>query len=184
MPPRPVPIYIVGPKNQTAIVQLGRPARLRCPAGGYPKVHVYWWHEDRNRISLRNERYEQNEDHSLLIKSVSITDLGKYTCEAYAGSGRPSSISYIVQTYGPVHFNSPEERVFERYVIPRPRAPVTEIPSFPYRPTRPPFIQPIVVAVPVIPVIRPVPTINRSKLSINSMGLMHTFFNLFLWLKK
>lgn len=167
-PPVNVPAYIVGPKDQTAIVQLGRPAKLRCPAGGYPRIHVYWWH-DKERIPLINNRYEQTEDHCLLIKSVTIVDLGKYICEAYSGSGKPSSITITVQTYGPVNYRNPEERQFEKYVLERPRAPVTERPSYPYRPTRPAFIPKVIVAIPVISVIRPVPTVIRSKFSINSM---------------
>lgn len=152
-------------------MQLGRPCQLRCPAGGYPRIHVTWWHA-RDRIPLINNRYEQTEDHSLLIKSVAIIDLGRYICEAYSGSGKPSSISITVQTYGPVHFSSPEEREYEKYVIERPRAPVTERPSYPYRPTRPSYIPPIIIAVPLIPIIRPVPAVTRSKLMINRMGLV------------
>lgn len=156
---------------------MGRPCTLRCPAGGYPRIHVTWWH-GRDRIPLITSRYEQTEDHSLYITSVAIIDLGRYICEAYSGTGKPYSISITLQTYGPVHYSNDEERKFAEYVIDRPRAPVTERPSYPYRPTRPAFMPPIIIAIPIPlnPVIQPVPTVVRSKLTINRMGLVFNFF--------
>lgn len=102
------------------MVQLGRQATLRCPAGGYPRVYVTWWHAKLRVPVVNNPRYEQTEDHSLLIKNVSITDLGSYICETYSEPGHPSAISITLQTYKPVHFSSLEEWELEKYVIDRP----------------------------------------------------------------
>lgn len=124
----------MGEPNATQIVELNRPAVLRCLAGGYPAPHVGWWRE-KDYLALEDENYRINADHSLEFFDIKLTDLGTYTCQAYS-LDRPASIQITLNAIGPIAANTPEEEPYLKYVIQQP-----QVPSIP---THRPVIRPIV----------------------------------------
>jgi len=81
----------------------------------------------------------QGEDFTLKLNSVSLSDLGPYTCQAYNGLGEAASHNVRMTVYGPV-YPGPGEQQFMKYVVSPPSAPSRPRPERPgiYRPTRPP----------------------------------------------
>lgn len=135
-----LPAYVYGEKNATQIVTLNTPAVVRCPAGGYPAPMVYWW-RNRERLPLVHRRYEFMRDYSIRFHSIQLTDLGPYTCHVWNRvSTRPASIKIILKAIGPVRAVTNEEASYLQYIVDPAQAPITERPSYPYRPTRPPSI--------------------------------------------
>ena len=90
-------------------------------------------------LPITSARIYQSEDYTLSIRTVSLSDLGPYTCQAYNGLGEAASFSVVMKAMGPV-YPSPEEQKYMRYVEETPRAPLitTTTPRPGYRPTRPP----------------------------------------------
>lgn len=133
-----MPAYVYGDRNVTQIVTLNRPAVVRCPAGGHPAPMVHWW-RNRSRLPLVSQRFELARDYSLTFRSVQLSDLGPYTCEAWNRlSRRPASIKVTLVAVGPARAVTNDDAQYLQYIIEPPKAPVTQRPSFPYRPTRPP----------------------------------------------
>ncbi|XP_035723305.1 papilin-like isoform X5 [Vespa mandarinia] len=126
---------IVGEKNATVTVTMNSPSLLRCYAMGWPRPSVTWWRGD-NLLPLSSENYEQDTDYTLLIRSVTLTNLGVYTCQAYNGIDRPASWSVTLQTIGPIYNIKPEYKSYMKYIVLPPKRPVTEKPQYPYRPIR------------------------------------------------
>lgn len=114
---------------------MNSPCLLRCYAMGWPRPSVTWWRGD-NMLPLSSENYEQDTDYTLLIRSVTLTNLGVYTCQAYNGIDRPASWSVTLQTIGPIYNIKPEYQNYMKYVVLPPKRPVTEKPQYPYRPIR------------------------------------------------
>lgn len=81
-----------------------------------------WWRGER-MLPFSSERYEQMRDHTLMIRLVSLRDLGVYTCQAYNGLGRAASWSVSLLTYGPVQVQDVADREFLVYVIDTGRKP-------------------------------------------------------------
>lgn len=79
-------------------------------------------------LPFSSERYEQLRDFSLLIRLVTLRDLGPYTCQAYNGLGRADSWTITLQAVGPVAGVSEEDREYLNYLVgePRPREPYGE----------------------------------------------------------
>ncbi|XP_023166272.2 papilin isoform X2 [Drosophila hydei] len=141
--PRDVPAYILGNKNATQIVQLNQPALVRCPAGGYPAPHVSWWRNNQHfGMGPETSRAVMNRDYSLYFRSVQLSDLGLYTCDAY-NTGRPVSLHITLKAIGPAQGVGDEK--YLEYIINPPTAPVTQRPTYPYRPSRPVYVPPPVV---------------------------------------
>lgn len=138
----------MGEPNATQIVELERPAILRCLAGGYPAPHVGWW-RDKEYLALETSNYRINADHSLEFFNIQLIDLGTYTCQAFS-VGRPASIQITLNAIGPVTPNSPEEEPYLRYVIEPSQLPTTlphrpiyrPIPPTPSRVLQPPPVDP------------------------------------------
>ena len=124
---------------------------MYCLAYGFPKPTVTWW-KGTSMLNLNSERHSIQE-YSLNLHSVSLADLGPYTCQAYNGGGSPASHSLTMQVsaippcnlppcslqvYGPV-YPAPGEQQYMRYVVARPTAPrrpaATPRPSV-YKPVR------------------------------------------------
>lgn len=136
------PAYIYGDKNVTQIVQLNRPAVIRCPAGGYPQPHVSWWRN--NQIfgfNANRDRAEMARDYSLVFNTIQLSDLGLYTCEVY-NKRRPVSLRVTLKAVGPARALTHEDAQYLQYVLDPATAPVTQRPSYPYRPTRPAYVPP------------------------------------------
>ncbi|RLU15132.1 hypothetical protein DMN91_013019 [Ooceraea biroi] len=134
--PRELAVDIIGEPDTTITVTLNSPITLHCYAMGWPRPIVTWWRGDR-MLPLLSENYEQDNDYSLLIRSVTLTSLGIYTCQAFNGIGnRPASWSATVQAIGPVYNVKPEHEEYTKYLVQPPRRPTTEKPQYPYRPTR------------------------------------------------
>ncbi|ODM97201.1 Papilin [Orchesella cincta] len=66
---------------------------------------------------LSSERYEQMRDYSLVIRLVSLRDLGAYTCQAYNGLGRAASWTITLLAYGPVQVQNVDDREYLVYVV-------------------------------------------------------------------
>ncbi|XP_021914576.1 papilin isoform X2 [Zootermopsis nevadensis] len=149
------PAEVIGEDKTYVVVTLGAPTILQCYAVGWPPPTVTWWRGDR-MLPLSSEQFEQRRDYSLLIRSVTLRNLGPYTCQAYNGYGRAASWTVTVQAVGPVYSGDSK---YNEYLVPAPKRPEipeteapTERPSYPYRPvrpppqpqsrTRPPFVQP------------------------------------------
>lgn len=137
-----MPAYVYGKKNATQIVALNQPAVVRCPAGGYPSPMVYWW-RNRERLPLVSPRYEFMRDYSLHFYSIQLYDLGPYTCHVWNRvSTRPATIKITLKAIGPARAANNNEAKYLQYIIDPAQAPITQPPSYPYRPTRPPAIPP------------------------------------------
>ncbi|XP_003736478.2 papilin isoform X2 [Drosophila pseudoobscura] len=134
--------YVYGNKNVTQIVQLNRPAVIRCPAGGYPQPHVSWWRNNNLFGNRERGRAEMARDFSLLFRSIQLSDLGLYTCEVYNKRGRPVSLRVTLKAVGPARALTNEDAQYLQYVIDPATAPVTQRPSYPYRPSRPVYVPP------------------------------------------
>ncbi|XP_017062546.1 papilin isoform X2 [Drosophila ficusphila] len=131
-----LPAYIYGDKNVTQIVQLNRPAVIRCPAGGHPKPHVSWWRNG-EMFGLKNNLMAR--DYSLVFNSIQLKDLGLYTCEVY-NQRRPVSLRVTLKAVGPVRALTHEDAQYLQYVLAPATRPVTQRPSYPFRPTRPAYV--------------------------------------------
>ncbi|XP_058455699.1 papilin isoform X2 [Malaya genurostris] len=138
--PVPRDAYIVGPMNDTQVVELNQPASIRCPAGGFPKPIVTWWRETfMMPIKLINR------DYSLQFTRVRLSDLGSYVCQAYSGAGKGISKTVTLKAYGPVHISDPVDEKYLRFIVHSRPAPVpTYRPVLPHhpRPTPPVYYTP------------------------------------------
>ncbi|XP_069673465.1 papilin isoform X4 [Periplaneta americana] len=138
------PAEVIGEDKTYVVVTLGAPTVLQCYAVGWPIPTVTWWRGER-MLPFSSEQFEQRRDHSLLIRSVTLRNLGPYTCQAYNGYGRAASWTVTVQAVGPVYSSSPGDHSYNEYLVPPPKkpetlevSPSTEKPSYPFRPVRPP----------------------------------------------
>lgn len=121
------------------VVTLGAPAILQCYAIGWPRPGVTWWRGDR-MLPFTSNQYEQRRDFSLLIRSVTLRNLGPYVCQAYNGLGKAASGTVTVQAIGPVYSNNPEDEVYYQYLVSAPQRPIEPSRPLPrpYRPPTPP----------------------------------------------
>lgn len=134
------------------VVTLGAPAILQCYAIGWPRPGVTWWRGDR-MLPFTSNQYEQRRDFSLLIRTVTLRNLGPYVCQAYNGLGKAASGTVTVQAIGPVYSSNPEDEVYYQYLVSAPQRPVEPSrPRLPYRPPPPPPTPP---PTPVQPRIEP-----------------------------
>ena len=119
------------------IVSLGSPTILNCYAYGFPFPSVTWWKE-KNLLPYKTTEYTVNKDHSLLIHSLKLSNLGVYTCQAYNGHGKAASWSVTVLALGPVYSTNPDDDKYMKYVVNAPQGPPPEEkPQYPYRPSKP-----------------------------------------------
>jgi len=130
------------------IVTLKQPAVLRCLAGGNPNPVVAWWRGN-DMVPLKGPHFEVRRDFSLVFKHVDLSDLGKYTCQAWSGEGKAVSIEITLKAIGPVHVSNEEDRKYLEFLVSAAEPTTTPRPSYPYRPSRP---TPRVVPKPFIPV--------------------------------
>jgi hypothetical protein len=134
--PHEIPARIVETEPDM-IMSIGAPASVYCLAYGWPRPTVTWW-RDMSMLPITSARIYQDSDYTLNIRTVSLTDLGPYTCQAYNGLGEAASYSVVMKAMGPV-YPSPEEQKYMRYVEDTPNAPITTTTVRPgYRPQRPP----------------------------------------------
>lgn len=110
------------------MVTLGTPVILQCYAIGWPRPGVTWWRGDR-MLPLSSGQYEQRRDFSLLVKSISLKNLGPYVCQAYNGLGKASSGTVTVQATGPVYSTNPEDEPYFQYLINQPQRPEPTYPK-------------------------------------------------------
>ena len=124
--------------DPNVIMSLGAPATLYCLAYGWPRPTVTWW-KGTQMLPISSERIRQEDDFTLRLSSVALSDLGPYTCQAYNGIGEAASFSIQMRVYGPVN-PGPGEQPYMRYVVGTPVAPATTTSPRPggYRPDRPP----------------------------------------------
>lgn len=133
--PSELSVAIIGEPDTRVTVTMNSPIAIHCYAMGWPRPIVTWWRGDR-MLPLFSENYEQDTDYTLLIRSVTLTSLGVYTCQAFNGVGIPASWSATLQAIGPVYNVKPEQQEYTKYLVQPPRRPTTEKPQYPYRPTR------------------------------------------------
>ncbi|XP_045142074.1 roundabout homolog 2 isoform X6 [Echinops telfairi] len=84
---RPPPIILQGPANQTLAVD--GTALLKCKATGDPLPVISWLKEGFTFL-LRDPRATIQEQGTLQIKNLRISDTGTYTCVATSSSGETS----------------------------------------------------------------------------------------------
>ena len=134
--PRDLPARIMETEPDI-VMSLNAPATLYCMAYGFPKPTVTWW-KGTTMLPLTSDRVSQGDDFTLKMSSVSLSDLGPYTCQAYNGLGEAASFNVRLTVYGPV-YPGPGEQQFMRYVVDSPSAPRPTTTARPvgYRPTRP-----------------------------------------------
>ncbi|XP_036145237.1 papilin isoform X3 [Monomorium pharaonis] len=133
--PSELPVAIIGEPDTRITVTMNSPIALHCYAMGWPRPFVTWWRGDQ-MLPLFSDNYEQDTDYTLLIRSVTLTSLGIYTCQAFNGIGTPASWSATLQAIGPVYNVKPEHEEYTKYLVQPPKRPTTEKPQYPYRPTR------------------------------------------------
>ncbi|XP_031784533.1 papilin isoform X3 [Nasonia vitripennis] len=124
---------IIDEPNRAITVTLNSPTVLHCYAVGWPRPTVTWWRND-SMLPLSSEHYEQESDNTLRIRSVTLSNLGVYTCHAFNGIGKPAEWSTILQAIGPVANIRPDQEQYRKYLVQAPQRP--ERPSYPYRPNR------------------------------------------------
>ncbi|XP_032682374.1 papilin-like [Odontomachus brunneus] len=136
--PRELSVSIIGEPDTRITVVMNSSITLYCYTVGWPRPLVTWWRDD-DMLPLFSDIYEQDSDYSLLIRSVTLTSLGIYTCQAYNFLGKAASWSMILQAIGPVYNVKPEQQEYTKYLVQPPRKPTTtEKSQYPYRPTRTP----------------------------------------------
>lgn len=128
---------MIGEESTYVVVTLGAPAILQCYAVGWPRPGVTWWRGDR-MLPLSSSQFEQRRDFSLLIRSITLRNLGAYVCQAYNGLGKAASGTVTVQAIGPVYSSNPEDEIYFQYLVSAPqKPPETHLrPWYPYRPTQ------------------------------------------------
>ncbi|XP_044011690.1 papilin isoform X3 [Aphidius gifuensis] len=127
---------IISEPNTSVTVTLNAPTVLHCYAIGWPRPFVTWWHGD-SMLPLSSDSYEQDSECTLLIRSVTLSNLGIYTCQAYNGIEKPASWSTTLQAIGPVYNIKPEQQEYTQYLVQAPKRPERpERPQYPYRPAR------------------------------------------------
>lgn len=131
------PAEILGEEHEVVVTTLGTPQTLYCRAVGWPRPLITWWRGDR-MLPLSSQVYEQGRDFSLLIRSVTLRNLGLFTCQAYNGLGRAASWTVTVKALGPVYTIDPADSIYTKYLISPSLSPRTPPP---YRPIYPP-VQP------------------------------------------
>ncbi|XP_076032052.1 proteoglycan-like sulfated glycoprotein papilin isoform X2 [Oratosquilla oratoria] len=144
-----VHLHITDPTPRTAVmvpgweddpvVTLGSRTILRCRVVGWPRPSVAWWRGSR-MLPLSSEKFEQKRDHSLLIRIVTLRDLGPYTCQAYNGRGRATSLKVILRGIGPIHKTLPGDPEFAQFLVSPPTPPPTT--TTPPPSTRFPHVKP------------------------------------------
>ena len=66
--------------DKNVVMSLGAPATLFCLAYGWPKPTVTWW-KGTKILPLSSDRLTQDDDFTLKLNEVSLSDLGPYTCQ-------------------------------------------------------------------------------------------------------
>lgn len=130
---------MLGDDSQSVVVSLGSRAVLQCYAYGFPVPSVTWWRGER-MLPIMSSELEQRRDLSLVLRAVTLTSLGPYTCQAYNGLGRAASWTVTLKAIGPVHSFDPNDVTYNQYLVTPPRADHQLQPP-PYRPL-PPRVQP------------------------------------------
>lgn len=120
------------PGEDCVVGTLGSPLVLRCSAYGWPSPTVQWW-QGETMLPIDSQHYERRRDHSLLIRSLQITQLGEYACQAYNGIGKPGSWQTVVQAVRPLNAIDSIYEAFSRYLV-APTDSVVIVTPRPYRP--------------------------------------------------
>lgn len=121
-------------KEKDLVVSLGSRAELHCYAVGYPYPSVTWWRENK-MLAFKTEQLEQTQDHTLLIHTIRLSDLGLYTCQAYNGVGKAVSWTVTLKAIGPVYNTNPEDDKYMPYVVDPYERPTTVMPYYPSKPS-------------------------------------------------
>ena len=77
------------------------------------------WRGD-TQLPLRSENLEQTPGYGLRIRSIGLSDLGPYSCQAYnGGTSSPDSSTINLKVVGPIDDSSisREDRQYLRYVV-------------------------------------------------------------------
>lgn len=155
---------MLGEEGANVIVELGAPAILACRAIGWPRPAVTWFRGS-HMLPLSSDELEQARDNSLLLRSVSLPQLGYYTCQAYNGVARAASHRVALKAFGPVQPLDPNDVTYDQFLVLPPRAP------------RPPFIPSIRLTTKPAPL--PIaPTRGYSGKYVKAVTLLFLYFQL------
>ncbi|KAF3693572.1 Matrix-remodeling-associated protein 5 [Channa argus] len=74
-------------KSQSYVAKLGQSAKMTCQATGEPTPRIMWISPRNDVISMSSDKFQIVEDGTLVVKKVTLTDEGKYTCVARNSAG-------------------------------------------------------------------------------------------------
>lgn len=94
---------IAGESGAEVRGEVGGAVALRCLAYGHPEPSVYWYRGVNGPlVAFSSPAYEYlDRGRTLLIRRLSVDELGEYACQAYNGHGKPATWLIVVQAYRP-----------------------------------------------------------------------------------
>lgn len=87
------PYFKLEPMDTTALV--GQRVQFRCAVDGDPTPQILWSKEN-GHIPVGRAEIQEEEDRSLVIRSVVPTDQGMYICEAHNSIGQISAKAQLI----------------------------------------------------------------------------------------
>ncbi|XP_053987372.1 protein sidekick isoform X4 [Hylaeus volcanicus] len=102
------PMFITELKRET-LSDYGSTVTLPCDAVGVPPPNISWFRNAEAVDHLLGSRYAMEEDGSLTIKKLTMSDSGMFQCLASNEAGEASSYTWLkAKTSGPVMENGPQ----------------------------------------------------------------------------
>ena len=88
----------------------------------YIIINLFRWRGE-EQLPLRTSNMEQTSGYGLMIRSVGLSDLGPYSCQAYnGGTSRADSSTVNLKVVGPIDRSSisREDQQYLKYVVAAP----------------------------------------------------------------
>ena len=88
----------------------------------YGNYNLFRWRGE-EQLPLRTSNMEQTSGYGLMIRSVGLSDLGPYSCQAYnGGTSRADSSTVNLKVVGPIDRSSisREDQQYLKYVVAAP----------------------------------------------------------------
>ena len=99
--------------------ELGQPLHVPCLASEDRTVFVFWYRGAGKGQLLSNDAVYGMTRNSLLIRSLAIDTLGRYTCQAYNSKDMEVPRMFVVQAYMPDGTSPPDSN----WLVPRDTVP-------------------------------------------------------------
>nr|XP_040233085.2 protein sax-3-like isoform X2 [Anopheles coluzzii] len=101
------PYFKLEPMDTTALV--GQRVQFRCAVDGDPTPQILWSKEN-GHIPVGRAEIQEEEDRSLVIRSVVPTDQGMYICEAHNSIGQISAKAQLIVNSPPTFLIKPQDQ--------------------------------------------------------------------------